>query len=346
MVQLKSAFLRSLLPPVVCCWAIAFAQNAVEVESNKEIYTPATAQPFEIQTPVFTTPAPAVLELDSAGSNELSTEPTQDFSLSDGSELFDDETYDPDSAGAQKLRNDLHEPLILDETILYFDKESRSVYQNTEKQLRQCSKLPVSYIWKNFSPFFDYKKDGKFVEFASLLLAIWRAESNFAKPNNGVIVQPNCRNKKAKVVSSLGGRSLKKDLISAARKEKNIQKQFLKCRVKLADFGSLQWNNHWRLSQKTYRKEIERALLLTTQYSKNSLMQLKMSEINLLVKYNSHALYVLGALSMKDNAHRPVKLVRNYNSNRGYQNKVLRWRGEYVALLNSSDKCSFSNLRR
>ncbi len=349
MIHLKSVFLRFVLPPVVCCGAIAFAQNTLDSKANEPISSAPVASgsvltPAPVLAPTPVVPAEIATPVPVAP--EIIDEEPQDYSLADESELFDDEAYDPDSDAAQKLKNDLREPSVLDETILYFDEESRSVYKKTQDQLRMCSKLPVSFIWKNFSPFFNYKKDSKFVEFASLLMAIWRAESNFSKPNNGVIIQPNCRNKKSKVVASLAGRSLKKDLRVAEKKEKKIQKSFSKCKITRADYGPLQWNNHWRLSQKMYRKEIERALLLTTQYSKENLRKLKMSDINMLVKYNSHALYVLGALSFKDNLHRPKQLVRNYNPNRAYQEKVLRWRSQYVTLLNSSDQCSLTSTNR
>lgn len=201
--------------------------------------------------------------------------------------------------------------------------ESNGAYQKEQETLKKCSELPLNEVWKNFAPFFKYKNDDKFKNFAALFLAIWKWESLYAMPLKGVHVQPNCKKKPPIVMRPLPGFSIKADLKRSAQKDK-VVKDFYgkKCKINRADFGPLQWNYHWRLSQSDFRADSEKALMIATHYPKNEIKKLTQKQIGSLIKYNSKALFLLAGLSLKKTAHKPVDTIRKYNVKSDYRKRV------------------------
>lgn len=228
------------------------------------------------------------------------------------------------------------------ETQVDLDRESKGKYTSTGKKLQGCRQIPLAFVWKEFAPFFDYRWNKKFRDFAALFLAIWERESKFALPKKGVLVSANCENRKAKVVHSLRGTSLKKDLKSAKVKEKALKKIFDGCNMNIADYGPLQWNHRWRLSQSPYRPHMEKALRLSTKYRKKDIAKLGKKDLALLVKYNSRALFLLGGLSLKETSSQPVRTIAQYNTDDDYRSMVARRTADIKKLLSHDKSCRVS----
>jgi hypothetical protein len=204
------------------------------------------------------------------------------------------------------------------------DLESSGEYKKKQKMIQQCFDSRASLVWKEFSPFFHYKYDMEYKKFAALFLALWKNESNYTKPKRGVIIQTNCPNTPPFYADSLPGQSLNQDLERARKMENRLKKKYSRCNLRMADYGPMQWNQKWRLSKRAYRPQIEMALRISTQYGKESIQKLSMPEMTRLIKFNSHALFLLGGLNIKDGVDKPREYIRNYNSKTAYQKKVFR----------------------
>jgi hypothetical protein len=246
-----------------------------------------------------------------------------------------DPTGGPDS-GKQSL------PVLTPnlETLRNLDKESNGNYSSTQRKLSTCRELPVERVWKEFAPFFAYKWDQEFEEFVALFLAIWKKESDFGLPSQGVIIQMNCKGQKNVIVKSLHGRSVKGDLSRAKKRDTMLQANHSACNLNLADYGPLQWNHHWRLSRKFYRPQIEKALLMSSQYRQGELKKLSALDLGRLVKYNSKALFILGGLSLKDGSKDPMTTIEDYNTDAKYRVKAKIQRDQFLTMLQNSPSCS------
>lgn len=226
------------------------------------------------------------------------------------------------------------------ETSKSLDKESSGKYTSTQKKLKKCKELPMDVVWQHFSPYFTYKWSPDFINFSALFLAIWEQESRFHSPRKAVHVNPNCRGLKATLVRSTPTKFLKGDIRRANEKMKKLTTYYPRCNLKKADFGPLQWNYHWRLSQKMYRPQIEKALLLSTQYDPSRVKKLPMEDVARLIQFNPRALFVLAGLSLKDQAKNPKLALRRYNSNKKYQTKVHSKYRQYLKTLRQKKTCS------
>ena len=88
MIHLKSVFLRFVLPPVVCCGAIAFAQNTLDSKANEPISSAPVASgsvltPAPVLAPTPVVPAEIATPVPVAP--EIIDEEPQDYSLADES---------------------------------------------------------------------------------------------------------------------------------------------------------------------------------------------------------------------------------------------------------------------
>lgn len=221
-----------------------------------------------------------------------------------------------------------------------FERESKGKYHSSREKLKACKGIPIDFIWNEFAPFFQYTWNRQFRSFAALLLAIWKRETAFTPPAQGVHVNPNCKDKRAKIVRPLPGLSLRQDLRTAHAKDTVLSAWFKGCSLRIADFGPLQWNHRWRLTGKEFRADIERALLLTTHYPEARLQKLRANEIASLVKYNPKALFLLGGLSLRDGAANPQRTIDGYNTDPGYRAEVAQSRRDILRTLESDPACS------
>lgn len=225
------------------------------------------------------------------------------------------------------------------ETVRQFDKESKGKYSATKAKLKACRELPIDTVWQHFSPFFTYRWSREFVSFAALFMAIWERESRFYSPRGAVHVNPNCGNRKSTTVSAIRGRVMKRDLYLADVKVKKLEKYYPKCKLKRADYGPLQWNERWRLSQTYYRPDMEKALLIASQYRPTAVKKSKMQDVTRLVQFNPHALFVLAGLSFKPQALKPKKVIREYNTKPSYREKVYERYEGFLKVLQQRKTC-------
>lgn len=253
--------------------------------------------------------------------------------------------FDEKDPNVASILQDLQAEINVDpETVASFEKESAGRYLETEKKFARCKAFPLSFIWKEFSPFFDYRWDKEFENFAALFLAIWERETAFAMPSKGVTVATHCSYKKMKrkavVVPTLGGKQIYKDLEKAKSRESWLKRSFPRCNFNSADFGPMQWNNKYRLTQTPYRKQIETALLLSSGYKPIQVRKLSKSNLAKLVKFNSQALFILGGLSLKEGAKKPLTTIRDYNTSPIYRKAVIARRLAILKLLREDASCS------
>jgi hypothetical protein len=252
--------------------------------------------------------------------------------LTTESELFDISSH-------HSIFNSMMTTVLERGTLLDLEEESRGRYSATERQLGRCREIPIASVWREFSPFFGYRWDSEFESFAQLFLTIWKRESNYKPPRRGVLVQPNCKSRGAKLIKALKAKDVGTDLAHARAKNKKIREMYPGCNLALADFGALQWNYHWRLKRSVYRTQIERALLLSSSYKKSDLKGLSNVEIANLVKYNPMALFILGGLDFKRSLHDPERVIREYNTNPKYHSMAMRNYSQIGKVLQRNADC-------
>jgi hypothetical protein len=221
----------------------------------------------------------------------------------------------------------------------YFDTESKGKYKSTNNALKKCTQIPIGFVWQEFAPFFNYKWDKNFKNFAALFLAVWKRESNFSKPAQGVHVNPNCGGLKAKLVKPLEAKDLWRDLNQAGQKDKQLVAAYPNCSLRYADFGPLQWNFRWRLSGAEFRPEIEKVLMLTTGYQLSQIKGLSNEKLGSVIKYNPKALFLLGGLSLREGSHNPKLTIHEYNTNPKYRAAVNSQRIEFLNQMNNNKNC-------
>ncbi|MBF0365912.1 MAG: hypothetical protein HQK50_10100 [Oligoflexia bacterium] len=246
------------------------------------------------------------------------------------------------------FNDDLNQPFLMEhldigsagDNLALFENDSRGEYSKIKSALDLCGQVPIGKVWAEFAPFFDYKWDRPFIKFAALFLTFWKRESNFGLPSKGVIVQPNCKNRLAITTKSLPGKSIKKDLLLSKKKDKKIAAKYKKCNLKHADFGVLQWNYRWRISSWEYRHVMEKALLLSSNYPQEKVKKLSMKNVASLIKYNSHALFVMGGLSLTKDIEKPYQAIKQYNRGRDYQKQARKNYHEFLKLLTKDAHCS------
>jgi hypothetical protein len=252
---------------------------------------------------------------------------------------LDAETEMFDLSSHSSPLNTLMDSALGSDMIAELERESAGKYRSTEDRLKACRAIPISYVWREFSPFFGYRWDAEFQEFAALFLTMWKRESNFAPPKLGVIVQPNCKKKPAKVIKGLPGKNVKTDLALTKVKDKKVSSLFKGCSLKSVDYGALQWNYHWRLKRSFYRSQLERSLLLASSYKSSEIKLLSNVELASLVKYNPTALFILGGLELKREAKTPEKAIREYNTDRKYHKMALKNFHSYTHTLRNRSEC-------
>jgi hypothetical protein len=305
------------------CSALGLSPQLAVAASNAQEVAP-VVPPVVVVTPRFVAPT------EDAGEPEAPVESSVDETLTD-----------VDSAATRILLKDPFVDFALsEEAMRVLDAESRGRYSSTRESLTTCKAIPIHFVWKEFAPFFNYRWDASFRNFAALLLAVWHRESRFAKPAKGVQVNPNCGGMNAKVIAPLEGVSLRRDLERARGKDAALSRAFAGCNLRLADFGPLQWNFRWRLTGDEFREDIEHALLLTTQYRASEIKRLENTQIASVVKFNPKALFLLGGLSLRDGAKSPVETIRAYNTAPEYRSSVNAKRLSILRTLEREPGCS------